>query len=407
MSAPVWLRDENVADYANGDASPSHRSRLGYNAGLMTSDILLGVLDFVVLFIAAAVSTVVYMHSPDAVPVDTDPFDHAPWVAGVLAPFILYDRRFGTFAHRRTRDFVGPFAVRFTSLAVVVLTVGAVTQSLHRYPVMWLVVWFVNSLVLMLLSRALLATVVRSLQRRGAITETIAVVGAGPVADRLMHALRQDWPDTMELLGVFDDRFARGDGAVAPIGNLAQLIELGKTRKIDWILLTLPPTAEHRLLAIVKRLMSLSAPIGLCPQNVGSTLPYPLVAYAADTVPVSLLAAPPVTRWDAFVRRAEDVLPRWIVTFVLGPLKPLVTMLAGGRRQGTPASLLRFDYHDTRRFPNKAAAFGEGGSGHASAQNVDHIIRLNERAAFRAAKCGGQLRTPPPFSVEHRTFEQS
>lgn len=402
MRPPVRLRDENVAEHSNGDASPSHRSRLSYNAALTACHLLLGVSDFIVLFIAAALSTTAYMHSPDAVSVDTDPFDHAAWVAGVLAPFLLYDRRFGTHALHRARDFVGPFAARFMSLAVIVLTMGAVTRSLHRYPVIWLVVWFGSSLVLLLLSRAWLTTVFRSLQRRGAITETIAVVGAGPVADRLMHALLQG-PHTVELLGVFDDRFARGDGEMAPTGNLTQLIELGKTRKIDWILLTLPPTAEERLLAIVKRLMSLSAPIGLCPQHVGSTLPYRVIHYTADTVPVSLLAAPPLARWDAFVRTAEDVLPRWIVTFALLPLKPLAGMIVR-RRQRTP-TLLPFD--NVQCLPEQAATSDEDRGGHAVTSNVDHITRLRGSSAIRAVKNGDQLRVArEPFSVERRVFEQ-
>lgn len=394
-----WHQDEQVAAPPHGAALPPFRLRLGYDAGRVTSDVLLCVLDCIVLFIAAAISTAVYMHSPGAVPVDTDPFDHAPWVACALAPFILYERRLDRLSHSRMRGFVRLFVVRFMSLAVIVVTIGALTGSVHRYPLIWLVAWFASSLVLMLLSRALLTSVVRTLQRRGAFTETIAVVGAGPVADRAMQALQQDQSDKVELLGIFDDRFARGDGTIAPIGNLTQLIELGKTRKIDWILLTLPPTAEQRLLGIVKRLMSLSTPIGLCPQHVGSTLPYRIVDYAADIVPVSLLAAPPIARWDAFVRTAEYVLPRWIVTFALAPLKPLVVMLAKRRRR-TPALLQSLDGHDHPHVPEKAATSGDEGGGHALKPRADHIIRLRESAAKR----GGKVRVPR--EPERRVFKQ-
>jgi exopolysaccharide biosynthesis polyprenyl glycosylphosphotransferase len=104
------------------------------------------------------------------------------------------------------------------------------------------------------------------------------------------------------------------------------LIELGKTRKIDWILLALPPTAEHRLLSIVQRLKALSVPIGLCPQHVGSMVPYRTVDYAGDGVPVSLLADRPIKRWDAVIKWGEDFFIGGIVTLLLLPVLAIIAL---------------------------------------------------------------------------------
>jgi len=222
---------------------------------------------------------------------------------------------------------VRSYALRFTIFAGVVLALGAASQALDNFPLGWLVVWFATSLLLASLTRVLVARYVRRLQRQGVLTEVIAVVGAGPVADRLVQALRQTRPETIELLGVFDDKIVGAvPGTTKPAGTLAQLIELGKIRKIDWILLTLPPTAEQRLLSIVRRLKALSVPIGLCPQHVGLTVPYRTIDYVGGSVPVSLLADRPIKRWDAVIKAAEDLLIGGAVTLLLLPVLAVIAL---------------------------------------------------------------------------------
>ncbi|MDO8704276.1 MAG: WecB/TagA/CpsF family glycosyltransferase, partial [Sulfuricaulis sp.] len=174
-------------------------------------------------------------------------------------------------------------------------------------------------------------------------------------------------------------------------GTLAQLIELGKTRKIDWILLTLPPTAEQRVLSMVQRLKALSVPIGLCPQHVGLTVPYRTIDYVGGSVPVSLLADRPIKRWEAVVKGGEDFLPRWIITLALLPLMAmealadkLVKFVPSIPQQRAAKLTFQFDNYDTAGFTDVAANFGQGRYGYAVTPNADHMIRLHEDTSFRA-----------------------
>ena len=232
----------------------------------------------------------------------------------------------------------------------------------------------------------------RRLRQSGEFAETVAIVGAGPVADRLIHALRQARPEGVELLGVFDDKVV---GAVASefksSGNIAHLLELGKTRKIDWIVLTLPPTAEQRLLSIVCRLKALSVPIGLCPQHVGLSVPYRMVGFVGDSVPVSVITDFPVGRIHVAFGAIGRYLPRWVITAAqlalvgLDALRGKVYTLAADRQRRPDARLsVKFDNFDVDRFTDVAANFGQGRYGYAVTPNADHIIRLSENASFRA-----------------------
>ena len=300
------------------------------NLASLASD-LVPLCDFLCLFAAATLSTLLYTYwfVPSGVGHgQRNDFAQAALVAAVLAPFILYDKRFGAVASRgQMAVLVRSHALRFSMLGVLVFAMGAISQALEDFPRGWLVIWFTTSLLLTSITRVLMGQYVRRLQRQGALAEVVAVVGAGPVADRLVHSLRQTRSESIELLGVFDDRVDRlGPDSILPAGSLEQLIELGKTRKIDWILLTLPPMAEHRVQAMVQRLKALSVPIGLCPQHVSLALPYHTIDYVGDTVPVGLLADRPIKRWDAVVKAAEDFLIGVIVTLLLLPLLAVIAV---------------------------------------------------------------------------------
>ena len=126
---------------------------------------------------------------------------------------------------------------------------------------------------------------------------------------------------------MFDDKLLGAPACeIAARGDLAKLLELGATRRIDWIILPLPPAADDRIRALVERLKVLGVPIGLCPEQVGLTLPYRVVDYVGAGVPVSLLSRRPLQRWGAVQKATEDLLLGSLMLLVLLPLMALVAL---------------------------------------------------------------------------------
>lgn len=371
------------------------KHNLSYNVVSMVGSLLL-LFDIISLLLTAVFSTLLYTYWLAPLSSVTDlgnNVEQAAFVAAVLAPFILYDKRFGSIASRgHMSALVCSFILRFTLFAAVVLALGGAIQVLNNFPNGWLVLWFATSLLLTSVTRLLAAQYVRRLQHQGVLIEVIAVVGCGPVANRLMHTLRQTRPETIELLGIFDDKTVGVEhNTTKPMGTIAQLIELGKTRKIDWILLTLPPTEEQKILSIVQRLKALSVSIGLCPQYMGLSLPHHPINYVGDSVPVSLLAEQPIKLWDTVVKVGEDFLPRWMITLTLLPLvtiKMLVDNLIKHMhlkpQKHTPKLTFQFDNYDLEKFTDVAAGFGQNRYGYVVTPNADHLIRLDENPSFRA-----------------------
>lgn len=336
---------------------------------------LLPLLDFAGVLLAAYLGTLVYANwvSPGALPAGlVADGGRAALAAAVLAPFLLCDRAFISFASNgHTAALIRCYAVRFLMFAGVVAAIGLASHSLASLPRTWVALWFAGILGVTALIRGLLVGILRGLERSGILVERIAVVGAGPVADRLVRHLRQSCGGRVEILGVFDD--SPGSSSVLkPAGSIEDLIELGKSSSMDWILLTLPAAEQTRMQGIVHRLKSLAVPIGLCPQNIG-------------------VKDHPRTGWEALRAAAETVLPHWMLTLLGGLLvlpravskSPATAMRAHGWRR-PPALSLTLDDYDLDRFTGVAARFGRERFGYVVTPNADHLIRLHRDSTFRA-----------------------
>jgi len=292
---------------------------------------LMPLLDIVSLMAAAYASTLLFAtlqgHASDLAALWND-YGRKALFATILAPFLLHDSR---MPHRAGLDkppaqlrwFFGHF-LEFIGL---VLALGFASRSLDTMPRGLMALWFASGFTLTLSNRMVLAAYLRRLERKGILWETVAVVGAGPVADRLIRHLLQTRPESVRVVGVFDD----GAGADAkctfgPTGTIADLVAMGQKGAIDWVLITLPCTAERRLQNLVHTLKGLTIAVGLCPQNVGLSVPCDAIGYVGDGLPVTLLADRPIKRWSAVMKAVEDFALGAAITLLLAPLMLLVAI---------------------------------------------------------------------------------
>jgi exopolysaccharide biosynthesis WecB/TagA/CpsF family protein len=311
-------------------------------------------------------------------------------LAALGGAILLYDRRFGAIASRgKASSLLRYYVVGFVKFVGCIVVIGAVSKVFDTIPSSVLGAWLLLGVLTTSLVRTRLAATVRRLTLSGTLTEVVAIVGAGTLAERLNRHLRQTRPVSIDLLGVFDDGLRTTSGGTPLAGNIDDLIELGKARHIDWIFLTLPLSDEQRVLSTVNRLKSLSVSIALCPRNVGLSTPYYMIDYIGDDVPVTLLSArPQQQRWWSTLRVIGQFLPRWITTLVLMPalLLSLVQRHQDSKRRPPEAGrlLCDLDHHDLESFLDVARHFGQHRYGYVVTPNVDHLIRLHDDPAFRS-----------------------
>lgn len=340
---PLFTDRMDLADVPMTPPSPPLAAprKLSYDLVSLSAD-LLPVWDILVLLITPLIANQLYGTFFAAQAYEDGPWrdsDVQAMVAAVLAPFVLVDREFGSDVERRHGwGLLRSFGSRWIKFIGVLLAFGYGSRALDIMPRAWVLTWLLPSITFTLAARVLLARQLSRLESSGVLSQSIAVVGAGPIADRLIRHLLDKRPGKIELLGVFDDRGSRNDGRMFhPIGTIADLLELGKTRPIDWILVALPATADDRVLEIVHTLKTLSVPVGLAPESVGLKLPNQVINFVGQGLPVTMLADRPIRKWDAVIKKAEDLILGGLITLALLPLLAIVALLI---RMDSPGPIL-------------------------------------------------------------------
>jgi Undecaprenyl-phosphate glucose phosphotransferase len=297
------------------------------SASCLVSD-LMPLMDGVTMWLAAQVSSLLYTQWMTATNAGIEAIrGHTTIIVSILAAFILYDRRFGSCAGRvRPAAMLRSHAVRFVLLAAVAIAFSVLSAPRLQLPSSWMAAWLGTGLLLTSFNRILAAAYLSRLQLLKSPTELVAVVGSGVLADRLIQALQKGRHRTVELLGVFDDSPATAVHATARVRTVAELLALGRTRRIDWILLAKDHDEERHLVSLVQRLKVLSVPIGLCPQHIGLDVPFHSIDLVDGRLPVSLLVDRPIRRWDAVLKATEDRLGGCIITLLLLPVLAAIAL---------------------------------------------------------------------------------
>ena len=301
------------------------RNRYSLMPGLLAiSDVVVGV-----LFASWAEALYVHLELTKSMALQTSVgYRGAALAVAVIAGLALSDASVeSSIARADIGALIGRYSARFLKVVLVIAAVSVAGLTLWQPPALLVLLWFVMAGAGMLGSRMMLSIVWRALRHRGVAVQTIAIVGTGPVADRVIRQLMQTSNRAVQLVGVFDDRTRRCAGSTfVRTGSVAELLEAGKTRPIDWVLITFPESAEKPLLALTHTLKSLSVPVGLCPQTFGiGSQPAAFVDVGVGLT-VTMLADRALGRWSALIKTAEDLILGGLITLLVSPLLLLIAL---------------------------------------------------------------------------------
>ena len=255
------------------DAAPPRR----IHPGALLSSIQLA--DFLVVLVTGAVALALH-------PVYRWPLDGLPMAAGALVLLLMMralepgPRQPQALLRRSLQKLIVDGAVHaLTAFSFALLAVIAVSQpsSAERIPlVQFLCVWVLLALGGIVAVRLVLAQRVKRWRAAGRLKQLVAVYGTGDLAERLVERLTASCPESVEIVGVFDDRIARRIAGPSlrelAHGTTAELVELSRKFEIDRIVVALPHSAEQRLLEILRKLHKMPVEISLAPDMVGFSL---------------------------------------------------------------------------------------------------------------------------------------
>ena len=247
----------------------------------------------------------------------------APLVGGSLMAVLLIQMAGGysIAALRGTGPQVGRIFVAWTlvfAMMAVSLFLAKLGDTFSR---VWFATWFVSGFTAFVLLRLAMASRIRAWTREGLLERRAVIVGGGAAAEHLIHALEAEPDSDVRICGIFDDRKDdRSPASVAgypKLGTVSELVDFGRLARVDLLIVSLPITAETRLLQLLKQLWVLPVDIRLSAHT--NKLRFRPRTYSfVGKVPFLDVVDKPIADWD--------VVAKWLVDKLVGGLLLLLAL---------------------------------------------------------------------------------
>ncbi|MBY0531646.1 MAG: undecaprenyl-phosphate glucose phosphotransferase [Xanthobacteraceae bacterium] len=194
----------------------------------------------------------------------------------------------------------------------------------------WTASWYFLGLAALFVFRMFVAAKVRQWTREGRLIRRTVIVGGAAPGEALIEALQAQKDSDLDIRGVFDDR---GDERSAPmiagkpkLGTVDDLVEFARKTRIDLLLVSLPITAEQRVLQMLRKLWVLPVDIRLAAHT--SKLRFRPRAYSyIGNVPVLDVYDRPIADWNFVLKAVFDRVVGGLMLLALSPVM-LLTALA-------------------------------------------------------------------------------
>ena len=174
----------------------------------------------------------------------------------------------------------------------------------------WFGTWYITALIACALFRFVMSRLVRRWARNGRMERRAVIVGGGKPAEELIRSIEQQPYNDIRICGVFDDRDAKRSPAIVAgypkLGNIAELIEFARIAHIDMLIVSLPITAEARVLSLLKKLWVLPVDIRLSAHNNHLQFRPRAYSYIGSVAMIDLFDKP-INDWDSVAKRAFDI----------------------------------------------------------------------------------------------------
>ncbi|MEF2548737.1 undecaprenyl-phosphate glucose phosphotransferase [Aurantimonas sp. E1-2-R+4] len=191
------------------------------------------------------------------------------------------------------------------------------------YSRFWFGTWFVAGSGSLVLARLVLRANIRRWARNGRMERRAVIVGGGKEAEMLIRNLEIQPDSDIRICGIFDDRDNdRSPPIVAgypKLGTVTELVEFARLTRIDMLIVTLPLSAEQRVLSLLKQLWVLPLDIRLSAHS--AQLRFRPRTYSfVGQVPLIDIFDRPLADWDWIAKRVFDLCIATLALIALSPV---------------------------------------------------------------------------------------
>ena len=191
------------------------------------------------------------------------------------------------------------------------------------YSRVWFGGWFLGGSLALIAGRLVLRGRIRRWARNGRMERRAVLVGGGRDAESLIRSLEAGPDSDIRICGIFDDRDdSRSPPLVAgypKLGTVAELVAFARLTRIDMLIVTLPLSAESRVLSLLKQLWILPIDIRLS-AHAGQLRFRPRTYSFIGSVPLIDVFDRPLADWDWIAKRIFDVVFASIALLLVSPI---------------------------------------------------------------------------------------
>jgi Undecaprenyl-phosphate glucose phosphotransferase len=186
-----------------------------------------------------------------------------------------------------------------------------------------LLFWFASGALLIAAARTTVAFAIRRWSRNGFMERRAIIVGGGVPARDLIRQIESQQDNDIRICGIFDDRDERRSpdlvAGYPKLGTFEELVEFSRLAHIDMMIISLPLTAEARILELLRKLWILPVDIRIAAH--ANKLRFRPRTYS-HIGQVSMLDVfdRPITDWDSVAKRAFDIFFSSLAILFLWPV---------------------------------------------------------------------------------------
>jgi Undecaprenyl-phosphate glucose phosphotransferase len=229
-------------------------------------------------------------------------------------------------------DFVGQIGRVLSAWIAGILTLVALAFILkisEDFSRGWVIASFALTPTMLLAERSLVAGFLLRGTEQGHMRRNVAIVGAGPLSERLCTYIESRGPRMgLRVVGIFDDRRTRlreKVSAIPILGTVQDLMAYARNYRLDEVIIALPWSAEARVAALVEELSVLPADIRLCPDLVGLRFlarPYSRIG----EIGLLHVKERPIAEWSLILKTVQDYLVASIALMLAAPLMLIIAL---------------------------------------------------------------------------------
>ncbi|HBF29791.1 undecaprenyl-phosphate glucose phosphotransferase [Rhizobium sp.] len=187
----------------------------------------------------------------------------------------------------------------------------------------WLIGWGVVGSLFIAIERYLLALGIRRWTRNGLIERRAVIVGGGDPAKVLIRRLESQEDSDIRICGIFDDRQGKRSPTMVAgypkLGTVPELVQFAREARIDVLIISLPLSAEARILQLLKMLWVLPVDIRLAAHSDSLMFRPRAYSHVGDVAMLDLVDKP-IRDWDSVAKRAFDIVFSLIALAILWPV---------------------------------------------------------------------------------------